>query len=223
MESCQNEELKTQKVFYVEKFSKRNPGFGKPYFNYYFKAVLEVGSEKYLAEMNSQGPRSRLGGGVCDDVHTFEESRGCGLATALTQVCFQDNDVGGVDPKKHPLFNGNVKRELRQFQAVANCAKIVYLRCRPDAMNPPSPTAICSAYLNAAINTGYAMMFTVTKRPADATPHNDVMDVMGIVEAKLEFKKGPDNFIKEHGYGWFFCRCKSNRIDECTSMWRNFD
>ena len=128
------------------------------------------------------------------------------------QVCFEDEDVGGMDPKTNSNLLGQllISRKILYAKIVSNCEKIVYLQCTPE---PPTPTGVCSAYLNAAINTGFEMIFTLRTK---TTRDMDVMDIEK--KAKPEFKSDADQFIKKHGKSWFFCRCKADRLKGCTSM-----
>ena len=198
--TCENEQLKTQGKYFIEKFSLKDDAW-----DYSFKAVLKEWDKNFLSELKARK------GGICNDVETQKGSKHCGLATSLMVSCFKDKDVtegGGVHLdtwfEHHPQHHQ---------QAKENCAKMVMLECKPKS---PTPNDVCVAYLNAALKTGYVMMFSITD-----VANGERMDVMNVRIARREFKKGPNGpnaFITQHGFQWFFCKCKLKRITECRHM-----
>ena len=90
---CQNAELKTKKDFFVEKSESKNKDY-----DWDFKVFLDKAGCGILSELNANTP------GRCNKVETFAGSEGCGLATTLMEICFADEDVGGIDPENDWLF-----------------------------------------------------------------------------------------------------------------------
>ena len=132
-------------------------------------------------------------GGICDQVDTEEELRGCGLATILMECCFTDDMVGGVNVHNNEKFEMTLGKNREM--ATQTCKHIVFLRCLPNL----DKYAACSAYFTAAINTKHSLMLIL-----DDTN----MDVMNVAEAQTEFKKDATGWIQDYGYEWFFCQCK---------------
>ena len=201
MQTCLNEQLKLQKSFIVEKCESERSGY-----DWDFKASLKQQSCKdnkdIISELNAEN------NGKCDLVETSKTSQGCGLATSLMELCFTDDDVGGVNLEEDKNFKRK-DLEKRREMAILNCEHIVYLTCAPIF---PTPTGSCSAYLTAAINTEHKMMFSYQNLKG-------AMDIMNVEEtAKPELKQHPDAFVQLHGEKWYFCRCKPERIKECLEM-----
>ena len=199
---CQNEELKTKKDFFVEKSESK-----KKDYDWDFKVFLDKDGCGILSELNANTP------GRCNKVETFAGSEGCGLATTLMEICFEDENVGGVDPENDPFFvysfpDFSVGENLWRQMANENREHIVYLQCRPRA--PISPVA-CSAYLTAAINTEHAMMFTFSTMSRPVV----VIDVKG---AQSELRENAYKFMRDFGDQWLFCKCKKENMDKCHDM-----
>ena len=136
------------------------------------------------------------------------------------EICFEDEEVGGLDTGNNGLLDiisgyGLEGDELKPFKsyeekAHLNCEKVVYLVCAPDDR---LPYGICSAYLNAAINTKYDVLFSAVIQHSKQN-----MKIMDLIGAKNEFKNNANKFIENHGNWWFFCNCKSNKKKECIEM-----
>ena len=160
-------------------------------------------------------------GGKCNQMDTKPTSQQCGLATAIMEICFGDEDVGALDTGKNGIVDiikdyGLTGDELTPFEsyekkAHLNCQKVVFVKCDPDDR---MPYEVCSAYLTAAINTGYDVLFTAVMRHSKQS-----MEVMKLKQhAKPEFKDNAKKFVTDHGNWWFFCTCKSDRKRECLNM-----
>ena len=119
------------------------------------------------------------------------------------EFCFTDKDVGSL--------SNQVIGDIPYPNHIANlCEHVIYLVCAPK--RPKTPTAACSAYLSAAVNTKHQIMFT-------SKNNKDGMDVMNVEnDAKPEFKRNADTFITNHGASWYFCRCKPEILAECESL-----
>ena len=206
--SCPNEALKKQGFFFVEKYA------GRKYNEIIFKVILkdryldikegmgQAEEDEYLATLKAEKY------GICNRVDIKVESSGCGLATALMEVCFEDDeDVGGVNPETDKFLK---QFKTHQKQANLNCEKLIYLQCEPDH---PHPYSICVAYLNAAITRNYDMLFSF---PSESETGMDIMELES--EAKPKFKRSSERFVEKHGNGWFFCRCKKEKREECLAM-----
>ena len=198
--TCENEQLKTQGNYLIEKFSLKDDVW-----DYSFKVVLKEWDKNILSELKASK------GGICNDVETQRGSKHCGLATSLMVSCFKDKDV--TEGGRVHLDTWFEHHPLHHQQAKENCAKMVMLECEPDLTDPPTPNDVCIAYINAALKAGYVMMFSAT-----GVGNGARMDVMNVRSARKEFKEGPDVFIRRHGVQWFFCKCKSKRLAECRHM-----
>ena len=201
IKTCINEQLTQQKSFIVQKCESERRGY-----DWDFKASLKLENCKdkkdVLSELNAEKY------GHCDLVETLKSSQGCGLATSLMELCFKDDDVGGVNLEEDKNFKNKVL-ESRREMAILNCEHIVFLTCAPIQ---PTPKGSCSAYLTAAINTGHAMMFSYPSLKGQM----DIMDVEKT--ARPQLKMDADAFVQNHGDEWYFCRCKPDRIKECHEM-----
>ena len=208
--SCKNELLKKKGEFYVRK-SPSSTGWD----DWDFKAFLENDGcgkdENILSELNADKP------GRCNHVETYDEgSRGCGLATSLLEICFEDENVGGIDPKTDELFQdkpmtiGSGKIVLKKWRdmAIENCEHIAMLDCYPQG---DTPTEACSGYLTAALNAQHTMMFTYHEE-------EDKMDVMSVINAQVEFWADADEFVYDVGRRWIFCKCKQEKLRQCNEM-----
>ena len=76
--------------------------------------------------------------------------------------------------------------------------------------NEAKPLHAAIAYLKAAEQTEYMMMFT-----SDGTKMED----MKIQSAKTAYLQDASKFNKDHGLYWYFCKCKENA--KCKIMWKN--
>ena len=164
-----------------------------------------------MSELNADKP------GRCNHVETYDQgSRGCGLATSLLELCYEDENVGGIDPETDELFQdkpmtiGSGKISLKKWRdmAIENCEHIAMLDCYPQS---PTPTEACSGYLSAALNTKHTMMFTYHQE-------EDVMDVMSVINAQVEFWADADEFVYDVGRRWIFCKCKQEKLSQCNNM-----
>ena len=205
-ETCVSEELKRKKVYYVQKYKTKNdPGGYKWAFRAYLKKGKIIrGRKKFISELNA------MDGGICQATANASppEVQGCGLATKMMELCYSDDDVGSVDPTKDYNFK---LRGLEGWKnmAILNCEHIIATSCNPKA---PAPKAGCAAYMTAALNTGHRMLFTFPTVTGE-------MDVINIAdEGKPQLKEDADTFLRTHGYQWYFCRCKDDRIQECEAM-----
>ena len=199
--TCENEQLKQQEKYFIEKFAIKD---GTSIIYYSFKAVLNEGDQNKLSELKAEH------GGICNNVKTEKGSENCGLATAIMVSCFEDKDIteiGDFDFDKqfesHPQY---------QKEAEENCAKMVMVACRPD---PSTTTTIeaCIAYLNAAFKASYEMMFMIK----DVTT-SESMDVKKVTAARRDFKRDQKVFVEQHGVDWLFCKCKKEKITKCLDM-----
>ena len=173
-----------------------------------FKAVLTKNSNKELALLTA------VAGGVCNSIETFQGSRRCGLETELLKLCFEDDDVGGIDMAKHYLYHPKLKSLLIQDQEKKMlietfCEHNVFVQCKPER-DGGVPTATCLAYLNAAMSTGHRFMITYPT----AWEGVEVIPVWLALENFKDINHPADmcrhNFVKIHGANWIFCNCKGN-------------
>ena len=200
--TCANRHLKAKKHYFVQKRRSKEPNS-----DWVFRAYLKKGlfkRKKRLSQLNAEN------GGLCWATPKLSPApvQGCGLATAMMELCFDDEDIGSIDPTEDYYFK---MKGLEKWQKMAllNCEHIVYTSCNPA---PPTPVVGCSAYMTAAINTGHHMMFTFPTKQGE-------MNVLNVeTEAKPLLKEDADNFRETNGYGWFFCRCKPDRKSECENM-----
>ena len=96
--SCKNEILKKKKEFYVRKSASTKNGYDWD-FNVFLDNDGCGKDDNILSELNAVEP------GRCNLVETFDTvSRGCGLATSLLEICFEDENVGTIDPETDLLF-----------------------------------------------------------------------------------------------------------------------
>ena len=178
-----------------------------PIFDWKFEAILKKGScckrDELLSTLTAKI------GGACNSIVTLPGSYKCGLATALMEFCFTDSDIGTYNPKKSTYFQSINAGDYREL-AISNCDHMVYLQCSPIGRRP-NKHAACSGYLTAASNTGHKMMFAYDKTP-------EKWNVLRINKAKIWLKENADTFIENYGERWFFCKCKSDRITQCTNM-----
>ena len=200
--TCASQDLKNKKQYFVEKCKSTDSRYDFDFGAYIKKGFC--GRKKGLSILRAER------GGFCWATPDLSPPpvQGCGLATALMEICFEDKDVGSIDPLED--YNFKLKGlEKWQQMALLNCENIKYTSCNPA---PPTPTVGCAAYMSAAINTGHKMMFTFPNENAE-------MSVLNIEnEARPRFKEDADTFEEEHGNFWYFCRCKEDRKTECENM-----
>ena len=200
--TCKSSVLKAQKVYYVQKCKSKDKRYDWDFGAYLKKGLC--GRKKGLSQLNGQS------GGFCWATAKLSPApvQGCGLATTMMEMCFNDEDIGSIDPTED--YNFKMKGlEKWQEMALLNCEHIIYTTCNPK---PPTPFIGCAAYMTAAINTGHSMMFTFPTEQGE-------MDVLNVAdEAKPQLKADAYTFGKNHGFGWYFCRCKPERITECENM-----
>lgn len=200
--TCASKDLKSIKHYYVEKCKLEDSRF-----DWEFQAHLKKGlcrRKKGLSLLKGQS------GGYCWATPELSPPpvQGCGIATAMMELCFKDDDIGSIDPSEDYNFKLNGLEEWQQL-ALLNCEKIIFTTCRPKS---PTPKAGCAAYMSAAINTGFTMMFTFPTQEGE-------MSVLNIeTEAKPQLKEDAETFGKTHGMGWYFCRCNADRKTECENM-----
>ena len=200
---CTLNELRQNGKYYIRKYT-YDEGSDD---DYNFEAVLHKDDDDdFLAEL--YGNR----GGGCNDVKTKRPARSCGLATDLMYSCMADTDVtknGGVDVANDPIFNADPKRKNAAMQ---NCQAIVFLMGAP-----PDNANAAIAYLRAAKKANYKMLFTHSQR-FPTKDHPDIIDVMKIEKAITEFDKRGEEFQKNHGAWWYFCKCKLLKTTQCQRM-----
>ena len=192
LKRCNNEELKAQKSFTVERHV--DAEFSLEFVR--FTAVLD---NVQLSELTAQS------GGICNDVVTNDDSQRCGLATTLMEYCFTDDKVGGIDLQNNELFNQDPLTKYRQM-AKKTCKHIVYLHCKA------TPLIACSAYFTAAINTKHTLMFSTF----DAADEDSVANVFDVAETQPEFKFDAIGWVNTNGRNWYFCKCKKG--NKCTVL-----
>ena len=201
IKSCSNTELRNQRYFWVDISTTTKNGI------YKFTARLHKLWGEKLSILNAET------GGICDDVRTSENFRGCGLGKSLIKTCFQDEYItgmGGLNPITSNLWNDrNLAREAHE-----NCLTIVYLTCSPY---PPSevPASICKAYLEAAKDLKFHMMFV---EHYNENEHYRTMKVTDAIDEFSNGADGPDNFLIEYGKTWFFCKCSPRKKKDCLNM-----
>ena len=153
-------------------------------------------------------------GGMCDDIHTREDSRRCGLAKALLDVCLKDTRItkgGGF----HALIDTAIwTDDLSRQAAFDNCVIIIHLSCSPRDANIVSP--VCKGYLEVAIDNNFPILFAEFG-DGNGRPYQ----TMNTKDAKTIFEGGPvpsKDFIGLYGSYWFFCKC---RITKKTRLFSN--
>ena len=204
--TCASEDLKKNKIYYVERTKSVNPKMDWDFNAYVKKAPF--GKKDIFSVLNGES------GGFCWATKDLSPPavQGCGLATAMMGFCFEDDKIGGIDPRKD--YNFKLKGlEKWQDMAILNYNHIVYTSCNPAH---PTPVAGCAAYMTAALNTGHTMMFTY---PTNSPTSRGEMNVLNIAtEAKPQLKEDADQFRDNNGAAWYFCRCKDDRVKECEAM-----
>ena len=203
--TCENDKLKAQGNFYVQKKEIRETE--KHDVTFFATLGPNDDTSTAMSKLNADV------GGACDHVSTYEGSQKCGLAAYMMAVCFQADKVLGVNGKGHDVEN-DIKwsNEPRKTIASDKCLSMIYLRCFTD---PNTPAFACISYLRGAKMADYDIVFM--KKAA-----KPVMNVWTLGETVEDpFKKGPEAFIKQNGFSWFFCKCKGNTASEkkeCLSM-----
>jgi len=203
--TCKNEKLKAQGHFYVQKKEIRETE--KHDVTFFATIGSNDDTSTAISKLNADV------GGACDHVSTYPGSEGCGLAAYMMATCFQNDQVLGVNGKGHDLEN-DIKwsNEPRKAIALDKCLSMIYLRCFTDAN---TPAYACISYLRGGKLADYDIIFM--KKPAKA-----VMNVWTLGETvEAPFKDNADEFIKQNGFTWFFCKCKGNSASEkkeCLSM-----
>ena len=200
--TCASQDLKKKKHYYVEKCKSSDPRYDIDFGAYMKKGFC--GRKKGLSVLRAER------GGFCWATPDLSPApvQGCGIATAMMELCFEDEEVGSIDPTVDYYFKMKGLEKWQQL-ALLNCENIIYTTCNPA---PPTPKVGCAAYMSAAINTEHTMMFTFPTENAE-------MSVLNVEnEAKPKFKEDQDAFEKMHGNYWYFCRCKKERKTECENM-----
>ena len=170
-----------------------------------FQAISSDDDKKVMAYVRSEAP------GKCDDVKTFEEYQGCGLAKYLVATCFQDEKVLGAHSKGIDVEkNNDWKKAGAQQTNVANfCETVTFLRCKPR--DGPGP---CITYLRAGSAAGFDLLFV--KNLHEETGYLKVFKLGEDLEKK--FKAESSDFVSVNGKYWFFCKCKENEKKQCLDM-----
>ena len=206
---CQSQELKDQGSFII---SKEVEKFGKKVLGIKYSAYL---NNERKEEEDSMGHARSLGKGDCDEVDIEEEYRGCRLGTFLMQACLEDDQVGFYNIDKLPE---------RRSSAHVLCKDLKFLQCSPDP-NPLGviPWEACSAYLTAAMEAGYELIFVSNGKNrvafADEIQGGERKTyLLQIGTFKKMFKsKGADSIIQYFGKYWTLCKCKADKVDECEN------
>ena len=209
--NCSNNDLRQQKYFFVRKiltFPLDDPDFRG---QIKFEAALAINNAPPLAFLLARE------GGVCLYVVTYPWSLRCGLATELMKLCFDDEDVGGVDlsstsfVNEHPTFN-NMLRVMASYY----CEHIVFVNCNPfeipSEIAPPTPTDACYGFLNAAKLTSHLLLYSYP------SCYGSFGGILPVITAMSEFKRSPERFVHKYGEYWFFCECKTERLPHCTNI-----
>ena len=163
-------------------------------------------------------------GGICNDVTTKPTSYGCGLAKYLMKTCFMDDKILGANKKGYnPITDTKEKweEEPNEMDEKADkyCETITYTHCAPevDVHGNKTPVRACVSYMRGALEAKFHLLF-VYKGPFAA------MDILLLSQAELTFGGSDvyaEEFIKNHGAEWFFCKCKSSHVTECVGLVRS--
>ena len=154
--------------------------------------------------------------GECNDVVTKPNSRRCGLAKYLMWICFQDDEILGKQKRGvNPLTHKYWKDERQKIDADQYCEKITYLDCLPEIEEDDEvlPNIVCVSYMRGAIKASFNVLFVY----ADDVP----FEIFNLEKVEAKFGKKIENaeeFIEDHGYEWFFCKCKANYMTNCMAM-----
>ena len=150
--------------------------------------------------------------GQCNNLQTEERSRKCGVGKELMKLCLGDTAVT-EDSTDHWQMMGpsdNVMWKDEQFNNKVGqlCEAINFMQCAPY---DNTPKRACKAYIEAAIETGYDMMFIESYR-------QNTYVVMKTADAEPEFISNPNKFVASRGAVWFFCKCYQERREECHKL-----
>merc|ERR1712212_141265 len=179
--SCENEKLKEQGHFYVQKKEIRETE--KHDVTFFATIGPNDDTSTAMSKLNADV------GGACDHVSTFPGSQKCGLAAYMMATCFQADKVLGVNGKGHDLEN-DIKwsNEPRKKIALDKCLSMIYLRCFTDAN---TPAYACVSYLRGGKMADYDIIFI--KKAG-----KPVMHVWTLGETvETPFKKDPKKFINQ--------------------------
>ena len=202
-QKCQNAALKTSGKFFIgRKIASES--------DVKFPAVLQENDNKEMGSMISEAE------GICDDVVTNEEYRGCGIAKYLVATCFQDVTVIGKDKKgldvtenKHWIHASDQRNDVSKY-----CETVTHLRCMPLS-GAPNAVVVCVSYLRAGSISGFDLLFTAPDSPIPTK----MFHVFQLGETlENEFKANADKFIQDHGQVWFYCKCKETEKGNCMKM-----
>ena len=187
-----------------------------------FTVSMEPNGEE-MARLNGEKGKN----GQCNDVETKPHSRRCGLAKYLMWVCFEDAEIlgtqkRGVDPlnnkkwtKETPYDGETTKKKQQKKDADQFCQKITYVECLPekDEDEKQIPKIVCVSYMRGGIKASFNVLFVY----ADDVP----FEIFNLEKVEAKFGKKIENaeeFIEDHGYEWFFCKCKANYMTNCMAM-----
>jgi len=150
--------------------------------------------------------------GQCNELDTVQDSRKCGVGKELMKLCLGDTAVTG-DSTEYWQETGPASYKMWQDEQFNNkvgqlCQEINFIQCAPY---DNTPKRICKAYIEAAKETGYEMMFS------ELFGHNKYV-VMKIADAEPEFISDPNKFVDSKGSHWFFCKCEPERKEECHKL-----
>ena len=150
--------------------------------------------------------------GQCNNLYTEEDSRKCGVGKELMKLCLGDTKVTGGSTKHWQITGPDnyIMWQDEQFNIKVGqlCEAINFIQCEPY---DDTPKIICKAYIEAAKETGYEMMFSETDKPNKYV-------VMKIADAELEFISDPNKFVALKGPIWFFCKCYAEQKEECHKL-----
>ena len=144
-------------------------------------------------------------------------SRGCGVASILTQLCFVDNDVNadvGFDIHDDKRFR-NLKEQKNIFKLPGNQAmleladqsyeKILYL------WNCANPSSAANTYFNAAKKASYTKMIISTNdgQKMGAYDVDKIQEEYNRIDDNRNMKACHKPFgMRKYGSQWYFCKLK---------------
>ena len=174
--------------------------------------ALYVWNDEIPLELNQLAHLDAWSIGQCNSLRTGRDSRKCGVGKELMKFCLGDTAVTG-DSTEYWQETGppdyNMWRDVQFNNKVGQlCEAINMIQCAPY---DNTPKKICKAYIEAAKETGYEMMFS------ESYGHNKYV-VMKIADAEPEFISDPDKFWDSKGSHWFFCKCDPERKEECHKL-----
>ena len=148
--------------------------------------------------------------GWCVDLRVEQRCKNCGLENALMNVCFNDYDVTGKGGF-NPLTDTTWKDTRYKTRARVHCRLLVYAPCQNDDL--------CLAIFDAAVSSGFDVMFVALTRGLQDHLAIDILNAMclfrGVPLMPGAQGVGSEKFLKTYGPKWFFCKSYCSDFLNC--------